>query len=55
MALTRHILLRNGAFALVGTAVIPAFLTRTLHAQTAAARAWQGAGGGVSARRGPSR
>lgn len=38
MALTRRIFLRHGAFALVGTSVIPAFLTRTLHAQTAAAR-----------------
>src|SRR5579875_3571665 len=39
MALTRRIFLRHGAFALVGTSVIPAFLTRTLHAQTASARA----------------
>lgn len=39
MAQTRRIFLRNGAFALVGTAVIPAFLTRSLEAQTLAARA----------------
>jgi uncharacterized protein (DUF1501 family) len=39
MALTRRIFLRNGAFALVGTSAVPAFLTRTLHAQTAAAQA----------------
>jgi uncharacterized protein (DUF1501 family) len=39
MALTRRIFLRNGAFALVGTSVIPAFLARALHAQTRAARA----------------
>jgi uncharacterized protein (DUF1501 family) len=39
MAQTRRIFLRNGAFALVGTAAVPAFLTRSLEAQTLAARA----------------
>lgn len=39
MAQTRRIFLRNGAFALIGTAAVPAFLTRSLEAQTVAARA----------------
>ena len=38
MPQTRRIFLRNGAFALVGTASVPAFLTRSLEAQTLAAR-----------------
>jgi uncharacterized protein (DUF1501 family) len=36
MAITRRVFLRNGALALVGTAVVPSFLTRALYAADAA-------------------
>jgi uncharacterized protein (DUF1501 family) len=39
MSITRRIFMRNSAMAAVGTAVIPAFLTRAVMAQTDAARA----------------
>ena len=39
MSITRRIFLRNSAMAAVGTAAIPAFLTRSVMAQTEAARA----------------
>jgi uncharacterized protein (DUF1501 family) len=39
MTLTRRIFLRNGALALAGTAALPAFLTRSVFAATAEAKA----------------
>src|SRR6516162_7224727 len=40
MAITRRVFLKNGALAVVGTSVIPSFLTRAVYAaQTAAGEA----------------
>jgi uncharacterized protein (DUF1501 family) len=36
MAITRRVFLKNGALAIVGTSVIPSFLTRAVYAQSAA-------------------
>ena len=46
MAITRRVFLRNGALAVVGTSVVPSFLTRAVYAaQTATGGAGTGAGG----------
>ena len=46
MAITRRVFLRNGALAVVGTSVVPSFLTRAVYAaQTATGGAGTSAGG----------
>ena len=37
MAITRRVFLKNGALAIVGTSVIPSFLTRAVYAAETAA------------------
>ena len=51
MSITRRVFLRNGALAVVGTAAIPAFLTRAAYAARIAERAKQAPGRHLPARR----